>query len=189
MKIFLEDLIIPFRARGFWSPAFTRFKGQNLATPPSLIVVIVLSGLAGHIHVQLLLIIHILLRRDVKDKGKCQILPFEFKTVPRSTKREKNARKTSCRHVSLTSKRYVCCNTSTYPSNSQVLYTLGGGAENRHVIKLNSEFLRFDVFNLNEESKTSARHAASKPTIKQFACCNHNNEGNASSYTSSSQTL
>ena len=57
---------------------------------------------------------------------KGQILPFEFKTVPRSTKREKNARKTSCRHASLTSKRYVCCNTSTYASNSQVLYTLGG---------------------------------------------------------------
>ena len=142
-----------------------------------------------YIHLQLLLIIHILLRRDVRTKGKGQILPFEFKTVPRSTKREKNARKTSCRHVSLTSKRYVCCNTSTYPSNSQVLYTLGGGAENRHVIKLNSEFLRFDVFNLNEESKTSARHAANKPTVKQFTCCNHNNEGNASSYTSSSQPL
>ena len=59
-----------------------------------------------------------------KEKG--QILPFEFKTVPRPTKREKNARKTSCRRASLTSKRYVCCNTSTYASNSQVLYTLGG---------------------------------------------------------------
>jgi len=76
-----------------------------------------------------------------------------------------------------------------YPSNSQVLYTLGGGAENRHVIKLNSEFLRFDVFNQNEKSKTSARHAASKLIIKQSTCCNHNNEGNASSYTSNSQPL
>ena len=33
-------------------------------------MVIPLGGLAGHIHVQLLLFIHILLRRDVKDKGK-----------------------------------------------------------------------------------------------------------------------
>ena len=123
MKIFLEDLIIPFRARGFWSPAFTRFKGQNLATPPSLIgwlqvipfVVIVLSGLAIFMYSSYSLCISYF-------SVKGQILPFEFKTVPRSTKREKNARKTSCRHASLTSKRYVCCNTSTYASNSQVLY-------------------------------------------------------------------
>jgi len=29
VKIFLEDLIVPFR--GFWSLAFTRFKGQKLS--------------------------------------------------------------------------------------------------------------------------------------------------------------
>ena len=78
IQIFLEDLIVPFRGL-----LLQGSKDKNLATPPSLISWLLqatrvsdtlrgnpVSGLAGHIHVQLLLFIHILLRRDVKDKGK-----------------------------------------------------------------------------------------------------------------------
>ena len=80
MKIFLEDFIVPFRS--FWSLAFTRFKGQKLSHASFIDQLATtscvsdtlrsnpVSGLAGYIHVQLLLFIHILLRRDVKDKGK-----------------------------------------------------------------------------------------------------------------------
>ena len=74
MKTVLEDLIVPFRGL-----LLQGSKDKNLATPPSLISWLLqatrvsdtlrgnpVSGLAGYI----ILIIHILLRRDVRDKGK-----------------------------------------------------------------------------------------------------------------------
>ena len=106
-------------------------KDKNFATPPSLIgwprarkwyihfmVILLVVSQAIFMYSSYSLFISCF-AVTLRTKGKGQILPFEFKIVhARPRERKTPARQAAGAQASPV--RYVCCNTSTYASNSQV---------------------------------------------------------------------